>query len=158
MGEHTRSTLATRISNLRSEPTKRTSAEPKIPTVGSSPGTEAAEVSRPVSPPCKRLSVLGSSATEPDTRLLESERSRLSDDACELERAQRARAEFIKTNPQLVDRINQLRRAVHTQQTSSHLRRSGRSAPTRPPSGQPRNAALAFEVPPLPVERSGPDL
>jgi conjugative relaxase-like TrwC/TraI family protein len=96
--------------------------------------------------------------TEPKARLLQSERSQLSRDACGLERAQQARVEFIETHPELIDRINQLRRAEHTQQTSSHLHRPGRSGPTRPPSGQSRSAALAYESPPLPAELSGPDL
>ncbi len=64
----------------------------------------------------------------------------------------------MKTHPELVDRINQLRRAAHAQQASSHLHRGGRSASARPFSGQPRNAALAYESPPLPAELSGPDL
>jgi hypothetical protein len=70
-------------------------------------------------------------AIEPDTRLLESERSRLSSDACELERVQEARAEFIKTHPELVDRIDLLRRTSPTRQPTSPppLRRE-RSNPT----------------------------
>jgi len=45
---------------LRAEPTKTTSVASEIPTADSWLGTEAAEVSRPVLPPCKRLSILGS--------------------------------------------------------------------------------------------------
>jgi hypothetical protein len=97
-------------------------------------------------------------AAEPDARLLESERSRLSDDACELERAQQARVEFIKTNPEHIDRINQLHRAARAQQVSSHLHRPGRITPAGPPIGQLRNAALAYESPPLPAESSSPEL
>ena len=97
-------------------------------------------------------------ATEPHAQVLEGKRSQLSSEAWELERAQQARAEFIETHPELIGRINQPRRAAHAQQASSHLHRGGRSASARPFSGQPRNAALAYESPPLPAELSGPDL
>ncbi len=73
-------------------------------------------------------------ATEPHVRLLEGERARLSSEACQLERAQQARAEFYKAHPDVVDRIDQLRRAIETQQASPRRHRfSAKSAPTPPP-------------------------
>jgi hypothetical protein len=98
-------------------------------------------------------------ATEPNTRPLESERSRLSSDACELERVQEARAEFIKTHPELVDRISQLRRAIEAQQGNPHRpRRFARNASTPPPIMQRRSLGPSYELPPTPANPTSPEL
>ncbi len=99
--------------------------------------------------------------TEPHAQLLEGEGSRFAAQIGELEDAQQARADFIKTHPELVDRINQLRRAIETQPASSPIQRfASRSTLTRPLGGQPRDVALAYEslAPPELARPSGPDL
>ena len=98
-------------------------------------------------------------AAEPDARLLESERSRLSSDACELERVQEARAEFIKTHPELVDRIDRLRRAVEAQQCNPHRPRPfATNTPTPPPIMQRRSLGSSYELSPTPAIPTGPEL
>lgn len=67
--------------------------------------------------------------------------------------------EFIKTHPELVDRINQLRSAIETQQASPHRPRTlARNTPTPPPSTQRRSLGPFYELPPTPVVPAGPDL
>ena len=96
--------------------------------------------------------------TEPHARLIEGERSRLTTEECRLEQARQARAEFIETKPELIDRLNQLHRASQIALTSSHSHRSaGRSVPAPSFSGQSRDAALAHEPLPLPAELFGRD-
>jgi len=96
---------------------------------------------------------------EPHARLLEGERSRLSSDECELERVRQARAEFIEANPEFIDRINQLRRAIETQQASPHRPRPlARNTRTSPPSMQRRRLGPSYELPPTPAVPTGPEL
>jgi len=98
-------------------------------------------------------------ALEPHARLLESERSRLSSDACELERVQEARAEFIKTHPELVDRIDRLRRAVEAQQCNPHRPRPfATNTPTPPPIMQRRSLGRSYELSPTPAIPTRPEL
>jgi conjugative relaxase-like TrwC/TraI family protein len=98
-------------------------------------------------------------AIEPVTQLLESERSRLGGDAYELERVQEARAEFIKTHPELVDRIDRLRRAVEAQQANPHRpRRFAKNAPSPPPVTQRGSLGPSYELPPSPAVPTGPEL
>jgi hypothetical protein len=99
--------------------------------------------------------------TEPHVRLLEGERSRLAAQIGELENAQEARTDFIETHPELIERINQLHRAIETQPASSPIQRfASRSTLTRTLGGQPRDVALAYEslAPPELARHSGPDL
>jgi hypothetical protein len=72
---------------------------------------------------------------------------------------QEARAEFIKTHPELVDRIGLLRRAIEAQETNPHrFRRFARSAPTPPPIMQRRSLGPSYELPPSPAVPKGPEL
>jgi hypothetical protein len=97
--------------------------------------------------------------TEPHARLLEGERSRFAAQIGELEDAQQARADFIKSHPELVDRIGQLRRAIETQQASPHRSRPlARNTPTPPPITQRRSLGPSYELPPSPAVPTGPDL
>ncbi|MFZ2057366.1 MAG: hypothetical protein WAV54_08170 [Acidimicrobiales bacterium] len=94
--------------------------------------------------------------TEPHARLLEGARSRLAAQIGELEDAGQARADFIKTHPELIDRIKQLRRAIETQQASQHRHRS---SATSAPTPSRRSIGRAYELPPTsPAVPSGPDL
>ena len=97
--------------------------------------------------------------TEPHVRLLEGERSRLAARIGELEDAQQARADFIKTHPGLVDRINQLRRAIEAQQDSPHRPRPfATNASTPPPIMQRRSVGPSYDLPPTPAVPTSPDL
>jgi conjugative relaxase-like TrwC/TraI family protein len=97
--------------------------------------------------------------TEPHARLLEGERSRLAAQVGELEAAQQARADFIKAHPEVIDRVNQLRRAIEAQQGSPHRPRPlVRNAPTPPPIIQRRSLASSYELPPTTAVPRGPEL
>jgi hypothetical protein len=97
--------------------------------------------------------------TEPHARLLEGEGSRLAAQIGELEDVHRARAEFIKSHPELVDRIGQLRRAIEAQQASSHRPRPlTTNTPTPPPIMQRRSVEPSHELPPTPAVPTSPDL
>ncbi len=97
--------------------------------------------------------------TEPHARLLEGEGSRFAAQIGELEDAQQARADFIKTHPELVDRINQRRRAIEAQQASSHRSRPlTTNTPTSPPMMQRRSLGHSYELSPTPALPTGPDL
>jgi len=97
--------------------------------------------------------------TEPHVRLLEGEGSRFAARIGELEDAQQARADFIKTYPELVDRISQLRRAIEAQQASSHRPRPfTTNTPTPPPMMQRRSLGHSYELSPTPVLPTSPDL
>ena len=80
--------------------------------------------------------------TESHARLLESEGSRFATHIGELEDAQQARADFIKTHPELVDRVDQLRQAIETQQVGPHRPRPlARNTPGPSPIMQWRGAS-----------------
>jgi hypothetical protein len=97
--------------------------------------------------------------TERHARLLEREGSRIAAQIGELEDAQRARADFIKAHPELVDRISQLRRAIEAQQASSHRPRPlTTNTPTPPPIMQRRSVGPSYELPPTPSVPTSPDL
>jgi conjugative relaxase-like TrwC/TraI family protein len=97
--------------------------------------------------------------TEPHGRLLEGERSRFAAQIGELEDARQAKADFIKTHPELIDRINQLRRAIETQQGSPHRPRPlARNTPTPPPIMQRRRLGPSYELPPTPAVPTSPEL
>jgi hypothetical protein len=101
----------------------------------------------------------GLRATEPNVRLLEDERSQLTSEACQLERSQQTREEFIKTHPELIDRINQLHRAIESVHASSHRPvRFARNAPTPPPITQRRSLGPAYELPRTPAIPTSPEL
>jgi conjugative relaxase-like TrwC/TraI family protein len=96
--------------------------------------------------------------TEPHARLLEGERSRLAAQIGELEDGKQARADFIKAHPDVIDRVNQLHRAIETQLASADRHRSStRRAPTPPPIMR-RSTGPTCELPPTPVVPTGPDL
>ena len=98
-------------------------------------------------------------AVEPHARLLEGEGSRFAAQIGELEDARQARAEFTETHPELVDRINQLRRAIEAQQASPHRPRPlARNAPTPPPIMQRRSLGHSYELPPTPSVPTGLEL
>jgi hypothetical protein len=97
--------------------------------------------------------------TEPHARLLEDERSRLAAQIGELEDGKQARADFIKAHPDVIDRINQLHRAIETQQASADRHRSSaRRAPTPPPIMQGRSIGPSYELPPTPAVPTSPEL
>ena len=98
-------------------------------------------------------------AAEPNARLLEGEHSRLAAQIGELEDAQQARTDFIKTHPELIDRINQLRRAIETQQIGPHRPRPlARNTPTPPPIMHRRSLGPSYELSPTPAVPRGPEL
>ena len=85
--------------------------------------------------------------TEPHAWLLEGDGSRFASQIGELEEAQQARADFIKTHPELVDRISQLRQAIEAQQGNpQRLRRFARNTPTPPPIMQRRSLGPSYQV------------
>ena len=97
--------------------------------------------------------------TEPRARLLEGAGSRLAAHIRELEGAQEARADFIETHPEHIDRVNQLRQAIETQQASPHRPRPlARNTPTSPPIMQRRSLGPSYELPPTPAVPTGPEL
>ena len=97
--------------------------------------------------------------TEPHARLLEDERSRLAAQGGELEAAQQARADFIKAHPELVDRIDQLRRSIETQHASPHRPRAfATNTPTPPPIMYGRSLGPSYERSPSPAVPMGPEL
>jgi hypothetical protein len=97
--------------------------------------------------------------TEPHARLLEGEGSRFATQIGELEDAQQARAEFIKTHPELIDRINQLRRAIETQQAGPHRPRPlARNTPGPSPIMQRWGLGPSYELPPTTAVPRGPEL
>jgi hypothetical protein len=69
--------------------------------------------------------------TQPHADHLAQEQPRLAGQASELEAAPQFRARFIATHPELINRINQLNRAVDTQQASERHRWAVRSVPVR---------------------------
>ncbi len=97
--------------------------------------------------------------TEPHDRLLEGALSRLAAQIGELEDAQQARAEFIKSHPELIDRIKQLRRVIETRQASPHRPRPfARNTPTPPPILQRRSLGPSYELLPTPAIPTSPEL
>jgi len=93
--------------------------------------------------------------TQPHADHLAREQSRLAGQASELEAAEQARARFIVAQPELIDRIKQLNRALDTQQASERHRRAGRGVPPRhiyPPSATPAHGS---SQPPAPA---GPEI
>ena len=97
--------------------------------------------------------------TEPHARLFEGEGSRFAAQIGELEDAQQARSDFIKTHPEVIDRVNQLRRAIEAQQGNPHRPRPlARNAPTSPPIIQRRSLASSYELPPTTAVPRGPEL
>ena len=95
------------------------------------------------------------------SRLLESERSRLGSDASELERVQDAGTEFIKTHPEIIDRMHHPRRAIETQRAS--LRRPRPLARNDVPFQpllimQRRSVGASDESPRIPAVPTGPEL
>jgi conjugative relaxase-like TrwC/TraI family protein len=98
-------------------------------------------------------------ATELNARPLEGERFRLAAQIGELEDAQQARADFIKAHPELIDRVNQLRRAIEIQQASPHRPRPlARNTPTAPPIMQRQSLGPSYELPPTSAVPRGPEL
>jgi conjugative relaxase-like TrwC/TraI family protein len=82
--------------------------------------------------------------TQPRADHLAREQSRLTGKARELEAAQQARAGFIATHPELIDRMNQLNRAVDTQQAGERHHGAGRGVPPGhiyPPSATPAHGS-----------------
>jgi hypothetical protein len=72
---------------------------------------------------------------------------------------QEARAEFIKTHPELVDRIDRLRRAVEAQQCNPHRPRPfATNTPTPPPIMQRRSLGRSYELSPTPAIPTRPEL
>ena len=95
---------------------------------------------------------------EPHAWLLEGEGSRFAAQIGELEDARQTRAEFIKSHPELIDRINQLRRAIEAQQASPHRPRPHiRNTPTPPPNRQRLSLGPSYELPPTPAVPTGPE-
>ena len=157
-GQTRPSGLVTRISALPGEPTRRTSGVPKIPTAGSSLAAAAVETSTPVPPRCRQPRVPGS--RRPNLPLGFSKVSGPGSlpGLASLEDARVARAEFIRAHSELVDRINQLLRAIETQQASPRRHRTyARSAPT-PPSITRQSIGPSYDLSPTPAIPTGPDL
>ncbi len=97
--------------------------------------------------------------TEPHARLLEGERSRFAAQIIELEDARQARADFVKTHPELIDRINQLHRAIEAQQASSRRPRPlTTKTPTSPPMMQRQSLGHSYELSPTPWLLTSPEL
>jgi conjugative relaxase-like TrwC/TraI family protein len=96
---------------------------------------------------------------EPHARLLEGEGSRFAAQIGELEGAQQARSDFIKTHPELIERVNQLRRAIGAQRSSPRRPRPfARNAPTPPPIIQQRGLGPSYDLPPTPAVPRSPEL
>ena len=92
--------------------------------------------------------------TQPHADHLAREQSRLTGKARELEAAQQARAGFIATHPELIDRMNQLNRAVDTQQAGERHRPPVRGVPER--HIHLRSATAVYGS--LPASPDGPEI
>ena len=159
VGEHTRSSLATRTSKLARRAHEENLRRVQDPHRGFLARHRSREDLKTSAATLQAAERAWQRTTEPHARLLEGERSRLAAQIGELEDAQQARAEFIKTHPELIDRINQLRRAIETQQASPHRPRPfARSTPTPPPIMQRRSLGPSYELPPTPAVPTGPEL
>jgi hypothetical protein len=97
--------------------------------------------------------------TDPHAHYMARERSRLAGQAQRLEAAQQDRVEFIETNPELIDRISQLHRAIRTHQANGHSRPASRGTPPLLPHPQQRSTPRTESCPsPEPVRPTGPEI
>ena len=85
--------------------------------------------------------------SEPHARGLREQQARLADEARQLEARQQARAAFIDANPEVMDRIVELGRAVEIEQAADRWSRAASGGVRHP---HPRPGAVAYEPPNAP--------
>jgi hypothetical protein len=96
---------------------------------------------------------------QPHARDLSEQQAALADTARQLEARQQARVDFIDTNPEVIDRIVELARALEIERAAD--RRSRTAAPSAPRTHTPRPpAGVAYEPPDAPARTppSGPGI